>query len=209
MVESDVEKIRFWGKIYALKSDYYIIQGWNKNVPLPVIQPYVESRGNEGLNRYVFWVSNSVLEDWYELPDITAEQLIASTKFKYYFTGDLNSKVKSFNPFPGKECHLLKCQILRIMHSSSIVPESYLKSNPKYEGDLADKVTIYNDEFQMPAFEELKGETGGKWVHEYAYINPKGKIIDTTEDAVQVERMRSIEQDEGLKVINGGIYNII
>ncbi len=202
MTESNVSKIRFWGKIYGLSSDYYIIQGTMKNIPLPVMQPYIESKGNEGLNRYIFWVSNSILEDWYELPDINAEQLLASQKFKYYFTGDLNSKVKSFNPFPGKESHLLKCQIIRIMHSSSIVPEGYLRANAKYEGDLADKVTEYNDEFQMPAFEEMKQIN--KWVHEYAYINPKGKIIDTSEEAVQVERMRNIEQDEGYKIMVGG-----
>lgn len=105
-----------------------------KNVSLPVMQPYVEAKGNEGLNRYVFWVSNSILEDWYELPEISALQMTASRHFKYHFTGDLTAKVKAFNVFPGKESHLLKCQIIRIMHSSNIVPEGYLRTNAKFEG---------------------------------------------------------------------------
>jgi hypothetical protein len=202
--ESNVSKIRFWGKIYGVESDYYVIQGTMKNVPLPVMQPYVESRGNEGLNRYIFWVSSTILEDWYELPEVTNDQLVASRQFKYNFTGNLNAKVKAFNPFIGKESHLLKCQILRIMHSSWIVPDGYLRSNAKFEGDLQDKVTEYNDTFEMPQFEDIKAERS--WIHEYGYINPKGRIIDTSEDMgeFQVERMRTIEADEGYKVIKDG-----
>jgi radial spoke head protein 4A len=204
--ESNVSKIRFWGKIYGIDADYYVIQGTMKDGPLPVMQPYVESKGNEGLNKYIFWVSSSILEDWYELPEVTNEHLMASWKFKYNFTGNLNAKVNAFNPFPGKESHLLKCQILRIMHSSWIVPDGYLRSNAKYEGDLQDKVTEFNDGFEMPSFEDLKAERA--WVHEYAYINPKGKIIDTSEEMAefQVERIRNIESDEGYKVIIEGKY---
>jgi hypothetical protein len=203
-----VSKIRFWGKIYGIEADYYVIQGTMKDVQLPVMQPYVESKGNEGLNRYLFWVSSSILEDWYELPDVTNEQMVASRNFKYHFTGNLNAKVKAFNPFPGKESHLLKCQILRIMHSSWIVPENYLRSSDKFEGDLQDKVTEYNDAFEMQTFEDMKTEKS--WVHEYAYINPKGKIIDTSEEMAefQAERLRSIESDEGYKVIiEGSFFN--
>lgn len=106
------------------------------DVSLPVMQPYVESKGNEGLNRYIFWVSNSILEDWYELPYITPEQIEASKKFKYFFTGDISASVNGFNQFPGKEGHLLKCQILRIMHSCNIVPDGYLRINSKFEGGI-------------------------------------------------------------------------
>lgn len=74
------------------------------------------------------------MEDWYELPDITAEQLTASRNFKYQLTGDLKAKVKSFNSFPGKESHLLKCQIIRITHGCNIVPEGYLRQDSKIEG---------------------------------------------------------------------------
>jgi hypothetical protein len=105
-----------------------------KNYPNTDESPSLELKGNEGINRYTFWVSNSILEDWYELPDINADQIIASRNFKYHFTGDLKAKVKAFNPFPGKESHLLKCQIIRIMHSSFVVPDGYLRINGKYEG---------------------------------------------------------------------------
>ena len=62
----------------------------------------------------IYFLSNSILESWYELPDITHEQIVCSRRFKYHLTGDLNSKVKSFLSFPGKEMHLFKCQIISL-----------------------------------------------------------------------------------------------
>ncbi|MCQ2818742.1 MAG: hypothetical protein MJ252_15860 [archaeon] len=203
LVNNDCEYLRFFGKIYGIKSDYYIIQGILKNYPIKATNPYVESKGNEGINRYTFWVSNSILEAWYELPDITHEQLVTSRQFKYIFTGDLNSKVSSFRPFPGREMHLLKCQIVRILYSSCIVPKEYLKSDEKYTETLEGKVFIPNEEY-VPAvnFEEMKSVEEGAWVHEHAYIMPSGKIIPTSEQEQEgaVERMKSIGEDEGYKV---------
>ncbi len=127
MKDSDAINIKFWGKIYGRNSDYFVLMGSLKNYAYQNGLVQSELRGNEGMNKYTFWVSNSILEDWYELPDISPEQTVASRLFKYHFTGDLNAKVKGFNNFPGKESHLLKCQIIRIMHSSFIVPDGYLR----------------------------------------------------------------------------------
>lgn len=126
--------IKFWGKIYGRDSDYFVLVGTLKNYANTNAPAQSELRGNEGVNKYTFWVSNSILEDWYELPDITSEQITASRLFKYHFTGDLNAKVNGFNNFSGRESHLLKCQIIRITHSSFIVPEGYLRINSKFEG---------------------------------------------------------------------------
>lgn len=205
LLESDAVHLRFWGKIYGTDADYYIIQGSLKNYPLTNPKPYVESRGNEGLNRYTFWVSNSLLEGWSELPEVSGDQLTASRFFKYYFTGNLSAKVRGFNNFPGREAHLLKCQILRIMHSSSIVPDGYLKLNDTFEGDLAGKITEFAEgDYQPGTLEDMKTED--RWVHQYSYIYPNGKIIFdvSTVDGLQaVENLRKISDDEGYKkVIN-------
>jgi hypothetical protein len=199
LIESNAVNLRFWGKIYGTDADYYIIQGSLKSFPLTNPKPYIESRGNEGINRYTYWVSNSVLEGWSELPDITAAQLVASRYFKYHFSGNLSSKVRAFNNFPGKEAHLLKCQILRIMHSSSIVPEGYLRINDTFQEDLAGKISEYADgDYQPGTLEDMKTED--KWVHEYAFIYNNGKIIfDTSqEEGLQaVDRLRKIGEDSG------------
>ncbi len=50
----------------------------------------------------------------------------------------------------------------------------------------------------MGAIEELRSED--KWIHEYAYIFPNGKIIDLAQEN-QVPRMQSIAQDDGYKEI--------
>ena len=202
LVENNCEYIRFFGKIYGINSDYYILQGIVKDYPMKNPPKHVESRGNEGINRFTFWVSNSLLEYWNELPDITHEQLVASRLFKYILTGDLNAKVKSFMPFPGKEMHLLKCQIVRILHSSSIVPKDYLKISDNFKDQLEGKVTQYNEDYKPPTFEEMKDLEAGNWTHEYAYIYPSGKVIDPAVEA-QVDRMKAINEDEGYKTKDG------
>ena len=207
LIENNCEFIRFFGKIFGRKSDYYIMQGLPKNYPMKNPQVHVETRGNEGINRYTFWVSNAPMEIWHELPDITAEQLVISRRFKYYFTGDLNSKVKSFIYFPGKEMHLLKCQIVRILHSSCIVPKGYLKLSENFKEQLEGKVTEYDEEFKSPSFDEMKGPEGEAWTHEHAYIYPNGKVIDKNIEA-QVERLKGINEDEGYKIKEGEGENI-
>lgn len=207
LIENDCEYIRFFGKIYGTKSDYYIIQGLLKSYPMKNPPIHEETRGNEGINRYTFWVSNSILESWYELPDITHQQMVASRLFKYHLTGDLNSKVKSFRSFPGKEMHLLKCQIVRILHSSCIVPKGYLKASENYKDQLEGKVTEFDEEYKSPSFEEMKSLEVENWIHEHAYIFPNGKVIDPSIEN-QVDRMRGIAEDEGYKVKEGEGDNI-
>ena len=168
---------------------------------------HVETRGNEGINKYTFWVSNSILESWYELPEITKEQIVASRRFKYHLTGDLNSKVKSFVSFPGKEMHLLKCQIVRILHSSCIVPKGYYKLSENYKDQLEGKITEIDEEFKSPTFEEMKAPEGEGWVHEHAYIYPSGKVIDPSVET-QVDRLKGINEDEGYKVKEGEGDNV-
>ena len=192
LIENNCEFIRFFGK---------------RNYPMTNPQVHVETRGNEGINRYTFWVSNSPMEIWHELPDITPEQLVISRRFKYYFTGDLNSKVKSFIYFPGKEMHLLKCQIVRILHSSCIVPKGYLKLSENFKEQLEGKVTEYDEEFKSPSFDEMKGPEGEAWTHEHAYIYPNGKVIDPSIET-QVERLKGINEDEGYKIKEGEGENI-
>ena len=207
LIQNDCEFIRFFGKIFGTKSDYYIIQGLLKKYPMKNPPIHVETRGNEGINRYTFWVSNSLLESWYELPDITHEQLATSRNFKYILTGDLNSKVKSFVSFPGKEMHLLKCQIIRILHSSCIIPKGLMKLSENFKEQLEGKVTEFDEDFKSPTFDELKSPECENWVHEHAYIYPSGKVIDPSVET-QVDRLKTIGEDEGYKIKEGEGENI-
>ena len=202
LVENKCEYLRFFGKIYGINSDYYVLQGIVKDYPMKNPPKHVETRGNEGINRYTFWVSDSVLEYWNELPDITHEQLVASKKFKYIFTGDLNSKIKSFVPFPGKESHLLKCQIIRILHSSNICPKGYQKLSENFKDQLEGKITEFDEEYKPLSFEEMRDPEFTNWTHEYPYLYNSGKVIDPAVEN-QIERMKGIGEDEGYKIKEG------
>lgn len=48
----------------------------------------------------------------------------------------------------------------------------------------------------MPPIEDLKAEE--KWVHEFSYIFPNGRIIDSAQEN-QLPRMQPISSDDGYK----------
>ena len=50
--------IRFFGKIYGRKSDYYIVYGSLPTYSI-INKGNNEKAGKEGLNKYTFWVANS------------------------------------------------------------------------------------------------------------------------------------------------------
>ena len=140
------------------------------------------------------------------MPDISQEQMKSSRLFKYNFSGDLYAEVlSSFNYFPGQEIHLLKCQILRIMHGSFIVPNGYLKIKGEVEEGMDGKIVENDNDYVMPVLEELNAQD--KWVHEYANILLSGRIIHLkaeTDEAMNellekdkyIERLTPIQTDE-------------
>jgi len=74
---SGATSLRFWGKIYCTKSDYWIIEGEVSSNEETDVPREVEPRG-QGLNRKVYWVTDNILEDWVQLPDSNPEHIKAS-----------------------------------------------------------------------------------------------------------------------------------
>lgn len=101
-------EIRFWGKISGTNNDYYIIEGQG-DAPEDEEERGAdfEKRG-EGINTYTYWVTNDPLAEWFELPDITPQQLGVARKIRKLFSGNLEANVVSNPYFPGKEKHLLR-----------------------------------------------------------------------------------------------------
>ncbi len=111
---------------------------------------FTEKRG-EGVNKLVYWVADDILEDWIQLPDVKPEQIMVAKLMKYIFTGNLNAEINSTPPFPGKERHLLRAQLARITHATSIIPKGLL------EVDEETNKEKYAEEFSMPTTpEEVK-----------------------------------------------------
>ena len=50
LIENNCEYIRFFGKIFGIDSDYYIMLGILKDYPMKNPPVHVEERGNEGIS---------------------------------------------------------------------------------------------------------------------------------------------------------------
>jgi radial spoke head protein 4A len=74
---SGASQLRFWGKIYGIQKDYWVIEGILETSEEESGYWYQEKRG-EGVNKLVYWVNDNLLEDWIQLPDITPEQIKAA-----------------------------------------------------------------------------------------------------------------------------------
>jgi len=66
----------------------------------------------------VFWVTDNILHDWLQLPDVKPHHIIASRQIKKILTGNLNASVQSNPTFPGAERHLLRAMLARIFHAT-------------------------------------------------------------------------------------------
>ena len=110
--ESGAGFIRFFGKISGTERDYYVAEGTldggeeggdgGDNKPADQ-----EARGT-GVNKFVYWVTDSVLEKWTKLPDLTPSDIKAARQVKILMTGDLERSIFTNPYFFGKEKHYLR-----------------------------------------------------------------------------------------------------
>ena len=72
--ETSAGNVRFFGKIYGTEKDYYIAEGTLEGGDEEQVEGEekpadFEPRGT-GVNRYVYWVTDNVLDKWTKLPDL-------------------------------------------------------------------------------------------------------------------------------------------
>ena len=106
---SAATNVRLWGKIHGSTRDYYIAEGFTDAGQLPEEEKPAgfEARGS-GVNKLVYWATNSPLDQWTQLPDLTPNDIRAAREVKVNFTGDLERKIVT-NPFFFKrEKHYLR-----------------------------------------------------------------------------------------------------
>ena len=60
---SGADNLRFFGKIYGTKRDYWVITGKLSQAEETVTAKHIEKRG-QGVNAMVFWVTDNLLNDW-------------------------------------------------------------------------------------------------------------------------------------------------
>lgn len=79
-----------------------------------------EARGT-GVNKFVYWVCNSPLGEWTQLPDLNPNDIPNARSIKFYFSGDLDANICTNPFFYQTEKVYLRAQIARIAHSTTLV----------------------------------------------------------------------------------------
>jgi radial spoke head protein 4A len=127
-------------------------------------------------------------------------------KLNVFFSGNLNSKVDSCPPFPGKERHLLRETIARITHGTEICPKDMYAPDEENEGEYK-----FNEEFAMPNTAALNDTTA--WVHKHPYLLKAGRAshlipTDMAEDEEYKAKLEENDKAEDrFREIGGEGYN--
>jgi radial spoke head protein 4/6 len=172
--------------------------------------PENEPKG-QGVNKNTYFVTTSLTEPWVELDDCKPSLLKASRKIKYVFSGNLNKPIISNPWFNGKESDYLRCQIARISHNITIIPNI-----GKYKVNETDKRELEepNDEIKDPNINESLQLNN--WVHLKPSILNEGRLVHQERDppeGMEAEefkkqiiandpfepRLKPISSDENLK----------
>ena len=60
---SGASQLRFWGKLYGTQKDYWVVEGKLEQAEEQRPDKVIEQRG-QGVNKFVYWVTDNLLEDW-------------------------------------------------------------------------------------------------------------------------------------------------
>lgn len=209
--------IRFWGKIYGVKADYYIAEGSGGNAAEEGEEepPEDMERKGVGINTLTYWATTDLRQqEWTELPDLMPNQLGISRNIRMLFTGDLEAKMYTNPHFIGREKHYLRAQIGRISHATTIVPSGMYEVNEEEQAEIGP-----TEEYVIPDTPDLASLDA--WSHYTPNILKNCRIshpapippedTEITEEEMMeailaqdpvIERIRTIDQDEPLSGYN-------
>lgn len=71
MARSAASQMRFWGKVMGNEFDYYVAEGKLDATEAEQEENKDGEPRGTGVNEFVYWVTNSPLEDWVQLKDIS------------------------------------------------------------------------------------------------------------------------------------------
>lgn len=129
--------------------------------------PEFEARGS-GINSSVYWVTDSSLGEWTQLPDLFPGDVQAARDIKVLFTGNLEHEIIT-NLFIGKEKQILRAQIARISHGTTIIPKGIYKlAEAEEEGGPQLEVEKLDPENEEDNFKQPQTEDQSileNWVH--------------------------------------------
>jgi len=189
---------RFFGKIFGIENDYYIIEAkLESHEPIEDMPEKMEAPG-VGVNEYVYFVCNDLtLSEWVQLPFVTPTQIKKSQKCRIQFRGILTAPVGGRFSFPGNEAAFLRCIIARIISDTFLCPQGYYSQN---ESENPIEINE-NEEFIMPENMQILGS----WVHGRAHLRREGrltKFIKEAEDGEEEEVGSNEDAEEEVKILH-------
>ncbi|XP_072747686.1 radial spoke head protein 4 homolog A [Anoplolepis gracilipes] len=185
--------------------------------PLPVnpwrpLSKVPAERIGSGLNKKVYFICNAPgLDEWIELPAVTPQQIVIARQIVRYCTGNLETPIHSFPPFPGVEKNYLRAQIARISATTHVSPIGFFtlggegedeeveeeREEAYIEGDLAE-----NMHYEPLSIKDLVDPTMSNWCHHSPYILKQGRIIwwnpeeEEDNEEEELEEEDEVERDE-------------
>jgi len=199
----EVEKLRFFGKIFTRTTPYYVLEGL-QNEEAEDIDP-TKQEGKEGPNKYAYWVSQSIEAcEWIKLPNVTMSQIVTARLTKKLLTGSLDAPVAAYPPFDGVEKNLLRAQIARISAATSISPDGYFALSED-EPPVANPAEpeVINEAFPKSSHELKDPEA---WKHHEIGLNVQGRVQpmpevldDAGEPIVPEEEVSSFHPLQGIE----------
>ncbi|XP_020297326.1 radial spoke head protein 6 homolog A, partial [Pseudomyrmex gracilis] len=185
--------------------------------PLPVNpwRPPAEvpaERIGSGLNKKVYFVCNAPgLDEWIELPAVTPQQIVIARQIVRYCTGNLETPIHSFPPFPGTEKNYLRAQIARISATTHVSPIGFFT----LDGEVEKLEEVMEEERKEIVYQTARGELSenvyytplpikdlvdpsmSNWCHHSPYILEQGRTIWwNPEEVKKAEVGREVEEEE-------------
>ncbi|KAG7202738.1 hypothetical protein KM043_009912 [Ampulex compressa] len=182
------------------------VNSWKPPQEIPSEKP------GTGLNKKVYFVCNAPgLDEWVELPPVTPQQIVIARQIVRYCTGNLETPIHTFPPFPGVERNYLRAQIARISAATHVSPIGFFtlggeaeEEEVGEEGDEgAEGVLSENVHYDPLPVKDLVDSSMSNWCHHTPYILKQGRVTWWTpgkdEDEIEEEMGEEEEEEDEAK----------
>ncbi|XP_017890081.1 radial spoke head protein 6 homolog A [Ceratina calcarata] len=162
-----------------------------------------------GANAKVYFVCNEPgLDKWIELPPVTPQQIVIARQIVRYCTGNLETSLHTFPPFPGVEKNYLRAQIARISATTQVSPIGFFTLGAgDEEEELTEEVEeggvlSENAHYDPLPIKNLIDPSMTNWCHHAPYLLKQGRIAwwNPKADEEELEEEEEEEEEEGRAV---------
>ncbi|MED6240403.1 Radial spoke head protein 6 A, partial [Ataeniobius toweri] len=157
-----------------------------------------------GANKFAYYVCKEPGLPWIKLPPVSPAQITIARQIRKFFTGNLDSSVVSYPPFPGNEANYLRAQIARISAGTQVSPQGFYQTGVE---DVDEEDEVPQDSYEVnPDFESIPvremAESLSSWVHHVQHILQQGRCtwvnIAVKSDEEFNEEIEADEKEEDI-----------